>query len=67
MHGFDLVEPDTAADKQMVNAGRLAYQALLQRGLRAPALSAMDTLRHADISPFSEYDLIRLYTVTTSK
>ncbi|WHZ19573.1 MAG: Adenylate cyclase [Rhodanobacteraceae bacterium] len=64
---FDLVQPATALDKQLVDAGRLTYQALLQPSLRPEALAALDTLRHVDLSPFAQSDLLQLYLALGEK
>jgi TolB-like protein/cytochrome c-type biogenesis protein CcmH/NrfG len=58
---FDLVHPTGAADIQLVDAGRLAYAALLDPSLRAKALTALNALRHANASPYAQGDLLQLY------
>jgi hypothetical protein len=57
---FDRVQPATALDKQLVDAGRLTYQARLEPALRAKALAALDALHRAHISPLSQGDLLQL-------
>jgi serine/threonine-protein kinase len=64
---FELVQPATALDKQLVDAGRLTYQALLQPALRPKALAALDALHRAHISPFSQGDLLQLYLALGEK
>ncbi|MGH8377663.1 MAG: tetratricopeptide repeat protein, partial [Gammaproteobacteria bacterium] len=64
---FDLVQPATALDGQLVDAGGLTYQALLQPSLRPKALAALDKLRHARISPSAESDLLQLYLALGEK
>lgn len=58
---FDLVHPTSAADIQLVDAGRLAYAALLDRSLRPKALTALNALRHANASPYAQGNLMQLY------
>lgn len=58
---FDLVQPDNASDRQMVDAGRLTYQALLHPAQRGEALAALAALRHAGVSPFAQGNLLLLY------
>lgn len=41
---FDLVQPGTPLDQQMLDAGRIAYQSLLQPALRPDALAALGRL-----------------------
>ena len=64
---FDLVQPTTALDKQLVDAGRLTYQALLEPSLRPKALAALDHLRRANISPDLQYYLLPLYLALGKK
>jgi TolB-like protein len=64
---FDLVQPATPLDKQLIDAGRLTYRALLQPSLRAEALAALDPLRRADISPIEQVDLIQLFLALGEK
>jgi hypothetical protein len=64
---FDLVQPPTPLDKQLIDAGRLTYRALLQPSLRAEALAALDPLRRADISPIEQVDLIQLFLALGEK
>lgn len=58
---FGLVHPDNAIDRQMVDAGRLTYQALLHPAQRTRALAALAALRHANVGPFAEGNLLLLY------
>lgn len=58
---FDLVKPTDKAGQQLVDAGRLAYQALVDPSLHGRALGALDTLRHAMTNPYAEGDLLQLY------
>lgn len=64
---FDLVQPSTQLDKQLVNAGRLTYQALLESALRPKALAALVRLRRANISPTAQADLLQLYLALGEK
>ena len=64
---FDLVQPDTQLDKQLLDTGRLTYQSLLEPRLRPKALVALDTLRHANISPVSKAYLLQLYLALGEK
>ena len=64
---FDLVQPTTALDKQLLDAGRLTYQALLNPDLRPKALTALDAVRAAKISPDSQSDLLQLYLALGEK
>ncbi|HEX7348727.1 MAG TPA: hypothetical protein VF264_03640 [Rhodanobacteraceae bacterium] len=61
VHAFDLVHPATAADRQLVAAGRLTYRALLDPSLHAQALEALAALRHATSNPYANGDLLQLY------
>ncbi|HKT31827.1 MAG TPA: tetratricopeptide repeat protein [Gammaproteobacteria bacterium] len=58
---FDLVQPSTPLDRQLVNAGRRTYQALLTPALRPKALAALVRLRRATISPTAQADLLQMY------
>lgn len=58
---FDLVHPAGKADQQLVSAGRLTYQALVDRSLHAKALDALDALRSGTSNPYAEGDLLQLY------
>src|SRR5690348_10364804 len=61
---FDLVHPDTSLGKQLVAAGKLAYQSVLDPSLRAQALAAADALRkRPDLDPDSLYNLFIVYLV----
>ena len=64
---FDLVRPNTALDKQLVEAGRLSYQALLEPELRPKALAALQHLRHAHISSTAQADLLQLFLALGEK
>ncbi|MGB9429133.1 MAG: hypothetical protein WCC11_04550 [Gammaproteobacteria bacterium] len=61
VNAFDLVKPSTPLDKQLVDAGRLAYRSLLEPGLHPQALAALESLRHVKLSPYSKLDLVQLY------
>ncbi len=67
VNAFDLVQPATALDKQLLDAGRLTYQALLKPALRSKALAALNTLHHADISPEAQGNLLQLYLALGEK
>lgn len=58
---FNLVHPTDAADQQLADAGRLAYQALVDPSVRGKALEALDALRHGTTSPYAEGNLLQLY------
>jgi tetratricopeptide (TPR) repeat protein len=58
---FDLVKPSTSLDKQLVDAGRLAYRSLLEPGLSPQALAALESLRRARLSPLAKVNLLQLY------
>jgi TolB-like protein len=65
---FDLVHPDTVLGKQLVAAGKLAYQSVLDPKLQAPALSVADALRkRSDLDPDSLYNLFIVYLVLDKK
>ncbi len=65
---FDLVHPDTALGKQLVAAGNLAYQSVLDPKRRPQALAAADALRQrADLDPDSLYNLFMVYLVLDKK
>jgi serine/threonine-protein kinase len=65
---FDLVRPDTPLGKQLVAAGKLAYQSVLDPKLHASALAAADALRkRSDLDPDSLYDLVIAYLVLAKK
>lgn len=64
IHAFDLVHPDTPLGRQLVAAGRLAYQSVLGPKMRPQALDAADALRkRPDLDPDSLYDLFQVYMV----
>ena len=65
---FDLVHPDTPLGRQLVAAGKLAYQSLLDPKLRPQALAAADALRkRSDLDPDSLYNLFMAYLVLDQK
>ena len=65
---FDLVRPDTPLGRQLVAAGKLAYQSLLDPKLRPQALAVADALRQrSDLDPDSLYDLFMVYLVLDKK
>ena len=64
---FELVKPATVLDRQLVAAARLAYQSLLEPGLRTQALSALESLRRAKLSPAGQIDLLQLYLALGEK
>jgi len=65
---FDLVRPDTLLGRQLVAAGKLAYQSVLDPKLRPQALAVADTLhQRADLDPDSLYDLFMVYLVLDKK
>lgn len=67
MKAFDLVHAESTTDQQLIDAGRLTYHALLQPSLRRDALDALATLRHADIGPFAQGNLLMLYLALGDK
>ncbi|MGH8160907.1 MAG: tetratricopeptide repeat protein [Gammaproteobacteria bacterium] len=64
---FDLVQPATAMDRQLVEAGRLTYRALLEPARRPKVLATLDSLRRAHLSPNSQGDLLQLYLALDQK
>jgi serine/threonine-protein kinase len=65
---FDLVRPDTPLGRQLVAAGRLAYQSVLDPERRPQALAAADALRkRSDLDPDSLYNLFMVYLVLDEK
>lgn len=64
---FDLVHPTSKTDQQLVDAGRLAYQALLRPSLRPTALSALAALRRANLGPFAQGNVLLLYLALDDK
>ena len=65
---FDLAQPDTPLGKQLVAAGKLAYQSVLDPKLQAQALAAADALRkRSDLDPDSLYNLFAVYLVLDKK
>ena len=65
---FDLVRPDTPLGRQLVAAGKLAYQSVLDPKMRPQALAAADALhQRADLDPDSLYDLFMVYLVLDKK
>lgn len=61
VRAFDRVHPATAADQQLVDAGRLTYHALVDPSGRGKALAALAALRHATSNPYADGDLLQLY------
>lgn len=64
---FDLVEPATALDRQLVDAGRMTYRALLEPGLRDQAVGLLERLRKADMSPVGRVELVQLFLALGEK
>jgi TolB-like protein/Flp pilus assembly protein TadD len=65
---FDQMQPDRPLAKQLITAGRLAYQSVLDPKLHAQALSAADALRkRPDLDPDSLYNLFQVYLVLGNK
>jgi len=65
---FDLVQPDSPLGRQLVAAGKLAYQSVLDPKLRLQALASADALRKgADLDPDSLYNLFQVYLVLGQK
>ena len=65
---FDLAQPDTPLGKQLVAAGKLAYQSVLDPKLQAEALAAANALRkRSDLDPDSLYNLFAVYLVLDMK
>lgn len=58
---FDLVQPSTPQDQELIDAGRLVYQALADPGFRQQALAALDRLRIAKTNPDVQVNLVTLY------
>ena len=58
---FDLVQPSTPKDQELIDAGRLAYQARADPGLRQQALAALNRLRIAKTNPDVQVNLVTLY------
>lgn len=68
IEAFDLVHPDTALGRQLVAAGKLAYQSVLDPTLRPRALAAADSLyQRSDLDPDSLYNLFVVYLVLDKK
>ncbi|MGH8215124.1 MAG: hypothetical protein ACREPZ_05490 [Rhodanobacteraceae bacterium] len=62
------MHPDTPLAKQLVAAGKLAYQSVLDPKLQAQALAAADALRNrSDLDPDSLYNLFMVYLVLDKK
>jgi len=62
VHAFDLVQPATVLDRQLVAAGKLAYQSVLEPELRTQARAAADALhRQTGLDPLFLYDLMQVY------
>ena len=64
---FDLAQPSTTLDRQLIEAGRLTYQTRLEPTLRPKTLAALSSLSHAKLSPFSQSCLIQLYQALREK
>ncbi len=65
---FDLVHPDTVLGRQLVAAGKLAYQSVLDPKRRPQALAAADALhQRSDLDPDSLYNLFMVYLVLDKK
>jgi tetratricopeptide (TPR) repeat protein len=65
---FDLVHPDTTLGKQLVAAGKLAYQSVPDPKLRPQALAAADALlKRSGLDPDSLYNLFMTYLVLGEK
>ncbi|HEX6612441.1 MAG TPA: hypothetical protein VF022_01065 [Rhodanobacteraceae bacterium] len=65
---FDLVQPDSPLGRQLVAAGKLAYQSVLDPKLHPQALAAADALRkRSDLDPDSLYNLFNIYLVLGQK
>jgi tetratricopeptide (TPR) repeat protein len=60
---FNLVQPSTPQDQQLIDAGRLVYQARADSGFRQEALAALDRLRMAKTNPDVQVTLVTLYLV----
>jgi TolB-like protein/cytochrome c-type biogenesis protein CcmH/NrfG len=68
IRAFDLVHPDTPLGRQLLAAGKLAYQAVPDPKLRPQALAAADALRkRSDLDPDSLYNLFVVYLVLDKK
>jgi TolB-like protein/cytochrome c-type biogenesis protein CcmH/NrfG len=68
VEAFDLVHPDTPLGRQLIAAGKLAYQSVMDPKLRMPALAAADALRQgSDLDPDSLYNLFMVYLVLDKK
>jgi TolB-like protein len=68
VEAFDLVHPDAPLGRQLVAAGKLAYQSILDPKLRPQALAAADALRQrSDLDPDSVYNLFITYLVLDKK
>lgn len=64
---FDLVHPVNPTDRQLADAGRLTYQALVDPSLRTKAVAALSALRHANVGPFAQGNLLLLYLALDEK
>jgi TolB-like protein/Tfp pilus assembly protein PilF len=68
VRAFDLAQPDTPLGKQLVAAGKLAYQSVQDPKLQAQALAAANALRkRSDLDPDSLYNLFAVYLVLDKK
>ena len=60
---FDQAKPQTSLAKQLIAAGRLAYQSVLDPKLRPQALAAANALRRRnDLDPVTVADLTQIYS-----
>lgn len=64
---FDLVQPVTPLDQQMVDAGRMAYQAMLQPTLRPAALAALGRVPRDGLHGVKRMKLIEVYRLLGDK
>ncbi|HJU26118.1 MAG TPA: hypothetical protein VJ722_05535, partial [Rhodanobacteraceae bacterium] len=64
VHAFDLAQPSTELDKQLLAAGKLAYRVALDENLRPQALAVADALRQrSGLDPSSLGTVIEIYMV----
>lgn len=64
---FDLVQPATPQAGQLLEAGQLVYQSVLNPALRSKALAAVANLRRRKLSPDLENNILQLYLVLGNK
>jgi TolB-like protein/Tfp pilus assembly protein PilF len=68
VEAFDRVHPGTPLGEQLVAAGKLAYQSVLDSKLRPQALAAANALRkRSDLDPDSLFNLVTVYLVLDQK